>query len=63
MGNGSLLERLNNSWGNRTMENLEQLFIKYNVPRHLSLMAKVETLIVMHDCDYDMILKLYKDYK
>mgnify|MGYP003679781051 CR=1 FL=1 len=45
------------------MENLEQLFIKYNVPRHLSLMAKVETLIVMHDCDYDMILKLYKEYK
>lgn len=45
------------------MENLEQLFIKYNVSRHLSFMAKVQTLITMHECDYDMILKLYREHK
>ena len=42
------------------MENLEQLFIKYNVSRHLSFMAKVQTLITMHECNYDMILQLYR---
>ena len=45
------------------MENLEQLFIKYNVPHNVSFLCKVQTLITMHECDYDMILKLYREHK
>lgn len=54
---------MNNQLKGNKMETLEQLFIKYNVPRHLSFIAKVQTLITMHECDYDMILKLYREHK
>jgi len=38
---------------------LESLFIKYNVRTDISFLAKVQTLISLHNCNYDKIMLLY----
>jgi hypothetical protein len=38
---------------------LENLFLKFNVPKDISFLAKVQTLISKHDCNPDYIKRLY----
>ena len=38
---------------------LDQLFVKYNVPTNISFIARVQTLISKHNCNYDIIIDLY----
>lgn len=44
------------------MEELQQLFIKYNVRTDISFIAKVQTLLSLHNCNYDYIMLLYNNY-
>lgn len=44
------------------MKELQQLFIKYNVRTDISFIAKVQTLLSLHNCNYDYIMLLYNNY-
>lgn len=41
------------------MSPLESLFNKYNVRADISYLAKVQTLISIHNLSYDYVMKLY----
>jgi hypothetical protein len=44
---------------NKNKKQLELLFKKYNVNPDLSLLAKVQTLVSIYNCNYDYINMLY----
>ena len=45
------------------MTSLENLFKQYNVRTDISFLAKVQTLISLHNCNYDKIMLLYNQRK
>ena len=45
------------------LSTLESLFNGYSVPSNLPLITRVQYLISMYDLDYDLIIKLYEEYK
>ena len=41
------------------MNELESLFNKFSVPKDISYLAKVQTLISIHNVPYDYVMKYY----